>query len=75
VGITEHMPPVHEAAVYPDERKAGLGAEALRARFHRYFETARKLQARYRDTLEILVGFETETYSGSGAFVKEIYFE
>jgi len=72
VGITEHMPPVTDAFVYPEEKSAGLNAEALRARFADYMTTCRRLQARYADAIRIHVGFETETCSGSDDFIRDL---
>ncbi len=65
VGITEHMPPVSEAFVYPEERREGLNTRLLTERFATYITTCRRLQFRYANEIQILVGFETETYSGS----------
>jgi histidinol-phosphatase (PHP family) len=75
VGITEHMAPVEDRFVYPDERAAGLDAAALQARFRSYFETCHLLKEKYREQIEIFVGFETETYSGSEAFIRSIVTE
>ena len=65
VGITEHMPPVSEDFVYPEETRAGLNVMTLTERFADYITTCRRLQARYANEIQIYVGFETETYSGS----------
>ncbi|HSO18329.1 MAG TPA: histidinol-phosphatase HisJ family protein, partial [Desulfosarcina sp.] len=65
VGITEHMPPVADAFVYPEEREAGMDAAALRHRFADYIATGRRLQSEYAQQIQIYVGFETEDYSGS----------
>ncbi len=65
VGITEHMPPVSDAFVYPEEKNAGLDAGTLKERFTDYMTTCRRLQARYADDIRIYVGFETEWTSGS----------
>ncbi len=65
VGITEHMPPVSEAFVYPEEQRAGLDAIALRERFGGYMTTCRHLQSKYASDIQIYAGFETEYYSGS----------
>ena len=72
VGITEHMPPVSDAFVYPEERRAGLNAKTLAERFARYIATCRDLQARYAGDIQIYVGFETETCSGSLDAVKRL---
>ena len=65
VGITEHMPPVSDAFVYPEEKNAGFDAGMLRERFAAYMATCRHLQAKYADEIRIYVGFETEDCSGS----------
>ncbi|BBO74149.1 putative histidinol-phosphatase [Desulfosarcina widdelii] len=65
VGITEHMPPASDAYLYPEEKQAGLDADALMERFAEYMTVCRSLQAKYVDRIEILVGFETEYYEGS----------
>lgn len=70
VGITEHMPPVSDDFIYPEERAAGLDAGALRARFADYIATCRRLQAKYAPYIRIYVGFETETCSGSPNFIE-----
>ena len=65
VGITEHMPPVSDAFVYPEEKSAGFDAGMLRERFAAYMATCRRLQAKYAGEIRIYVGFETEDCSGS----------
>jgi len=65
VGITEHMPPVSNAYLYPEEMDAGLDAAALLQRFAEYIRVCRRLQADYADRIQIFVGFETEDYDGS----------
>lgn len=72
VGLTEHAPPVTDAFLYPDERDAGLDADRLYERFAAYIQTARKLKARFADTLDIYVGFETELTSGSLPFTHRL---
>jgi histidinol-phosphatase (PHP family) len=72
VGITEHMPPVSDAFVYPEEKSAGLDACALKDRFAVYMSTCRHLQTKYADDIRIYVGFETEDYSGSLDFAKAL---
>ncbi|MCB2145753.1 MAG: histidinol-phosphatase [Deltaproteobacteria bacterium] len=72
VGITEHMPPVSDAFVYPEEKSAGLDARALKERFADYMTTCRHLQAKYANDIRVYVGFETEDYSGSLDFAKAL---
>ncbi len=64
VGLTEHMPPLDDAYLYPEERQAGLNAARLQARFGTYMAEARRLQTRYRGRIDILVAFEAEGYAG-----------
>jgi histidinol-phosphatase (PHP family) len=64
VGITEHMPPVSDRFIYPDEKNAGLDGAALRRRFARYMTVARELQKKYAARITIQVGFESETCHG-----------
>ena len=47
-----------------EESEAGFDVESLAARFDDYFAEARRLQQRYADRIEIMVGFETEAYTG-----------
>lgn len=72
VGLTEHMPPVADAYLYPEERQAGLTAAAMAERFERYIEEARRLQRLYADRIEILVGFETEDTPGAITLVRQL---
>lgn len=72
VGITEHMPPVHERYFYDEERRAGFDLDQFRDRFDAYMVEARRLQACYKDRLEILVGFETEAYCGSFEYILQL---
>ena len=53
VGITEHMPPVSDDFVYPEEKHAGLDANALKERFAGYMTTCRHLQSKYADDIRI----------------------
>lgn len=64
VGITEHMPPVSDRFIYPDERAAGLDGAALSQRFARYMNVAHELRKKYAARITIQVGFETETCHG-----------
>ncbi len=72
VGVTEHMPPVSDKFLYPDEKAAGLTAADLYQRFGEYIQTGRKLQARYADRIRLFVGMETETYTGSDASISQL---
>ena len=70
VGITEHIPPVSDKFIYPDEVEAGLNREMLSARFEKYIQEGRRLQRKYQDQIELFVAMEIETYSGYQPDVK-----
>jgi len=72
VGISEHIPPVNDNFLYPDEKSAGLNAQSMFLRFSRYFAECRRLQKKYASEIKILVAFETETYTGSYAFIRNL---
>jgi len=72
VGITEHMAPLSDALRYPDEQADDLSADFLLSRFRQYFDECRMLADKYRDRIEILTAFETETYPGSEAYVRQL---
>ncbi len=72
VGLTEHMPPTDDRYLYPEERDAGLTAGAMAERFGQYIEEARRLQQRYADRIEILVGFETEDTPGAIVLAEQL---
>jgi len=72
VGLTEHMPPPDNAFRYPDEIEAGLNYRDLQERFDEYMNTARVLQKKYADQIDILVGFETESYTGSAPYIQSL---
>ncbi len=72
VGITEHMPPVTDAFVYPEEKSAGFDADMLKERFAAYMTTCRRLQAKYAHVIRIYVGFETEDCGGSLDYARSL---
>ena len=72
VAITEHMPPAEDAWRYPDEAASGLSAAHLQQQFRDYFAECRRLREKYRDRIELFCCFETETYPGSSAVVRDL---
>ena len=64
-GITEHIPPVDEKFIYPEEKGLGLTCESMYSRFVRYFNECRRLQHKYSDRITLYAAMEIETYSGS----------
>ena len=72
VGLTEHIPPVADRFLYPDEKKAGLTASSMAGRFGRYVAEARRLQTAYSDRIRLYIGFETEFYTGCLEHIKAL---
>jgi histidinol-phosphatase (PHP family) len=72
VGITEHMPPPTDRFLDPDQQLSGLSARQVQHRFDEYMSVCRSLQARHRSTFDVYVGFETEYYSGSLRYAREL---
>jgi histidinol-phosphatase (PHP family) len=72
VGITEHMPPLHDEYRYADECDAGISNVSLQEQFEHYVETAQTLKERYHGQITLLVGMETECYSGSFEYALEL---
>lgn len=58
--MTEHMPRDHSEDLYAEEIAAGTTPAQLDAIFEAYKIEARRLQAKYRDQIRILVGLETD---------------
>ncbi len=72
VGITEHIPPVDDRFLYPEEKKAGLSAVTMLERFGHYMGECRRLQQKYQDKIQIFASCEIETYSGSEGHVADL---
>lgn len=72
IGLTEHMPPMTDDGLYPDEKAAGLTALDLQQQFDRYVTTARQLQKKYSKTMAVFVAMETEFYAGSVPWVQRL---
>ena len=75
VGITEHMAPSSDSTRYPDEQEDNLSAKFLKQRFRDYFAQCKMLKEKYRNQIEIFSAFETETYEGSEALIKQLVAE
>ncbi len=72
VGITEHIPPISDEFLYPDEVEAGLNKELMHARFAQYIEEGRRLQREYQNQIELYVAMEIETYGGYQQHVEQL---
>ena len=66
------MPPLDDRYVYPEEVRDGLDARKIYRRFEKYIATGRDLQTKYRSQIQLLVGFEIETYGGSLDFARRL---
>jgi histidinol-phosphatase (PHP family) len=72
VGITEHIPPVSDKFLYPDEIEDKLSALDINNKFENYFENINSLKRKYASKITIFAGMETETYSGYVKHVKSL---
>ena len=72
VGITEHIPPLSDRFLYPEEIQAGLNTEKMHQRFQHYVATCRRLQQRYRAQIQLFVGCEIEFYGGATELVRQL---
>lgn len=72
VGITEHVPPVNDQYLYPDEKELNLTAFDLNSRFENYFIEIKTLKKKYASKIKIFAGMETETYSGYADHIKKL---
>jgi histidinol-phosphatase (PHP family) len=72
VGISEHMPALNAAFLYPEEKSAGLTPVNTLTRFADYIRTCRQLQRQYASQIPIFVGAETEAHTGALEFAGQI---
>jgi len=72
VGLSEHMPPLDDAWLYPDEAGLGRSATWMQARFASYVAEARELQHAYKNRVRILVGMESEWYPGCDPWIASL---
>ena len=72
VGITEHIPPLNDQFLYPDEKKLNLTADDLNKRFKDYFRQLNALKKKYDSKIKIFTGMETETYAGCVDHIKKL---
>jgi histidinol-phosphatase (PHP family) len=72
VGLSEHMPPLSDDWLYPDEAELGRTAAWMLDRFARYVAEARRLEREYAGRMHMLVGMESEWYPGCGPWVAEL---
>ncbi|ANB10951.1 histidinol-phosphatase [Sugiyamaella lignohabitans] len=61
--LTEHMPRIDPNHLYPEEIKSNTTVEQLKCVFDTYYKRARQAQIEYKDRIDLLVGFESETIS------------
>ncbi|KAF9428960.1 histidinolphosphatase [Podila epigama] len=58
IGLSEHMPRYEPEQLYPEE--AHLTVNDLKSLFDNYLIEAARLREKYRDQIDIIIGFETE---------------
>ncbi|KAI7900302.1 Polymerase/histidinol phosphatase-like protein [Cokeromyces recurvatus] len=59
-GLSEHMPRYTQSELYPEEIEAQCTPETLATAFHSFQTEARRLQDKYKDQINILMGAEIE---------------
>lgn len=69
VGISEHMPPLGEPWLYPDEVALGRTAAELHERFGQYVVEGRRLAGVFAGRMRVLVGMESEWYDGCAEWI------
>lgn len=72
IGITEHIPPAEDRFLFPFDQRAGCTAESFQAKFYEYINVCRELQAKYRTHIKILIGFETDLWSGYQEHIRKL---
>ena len=72
VGISEHIPPLEDQFLFPEEVAAGLTAESIRERFSGYSGTLDRLKEKYQSEIRIFKGMETEVWPGYESQVKDL---
>ncbi|MBU8910994.1 MAG: histidinol-phosphatase HisJ [Desulfobacterales bacterium] len=72
VGITEHVPPVNDFFLFPDEKEAGLTTAAINKRFENYFNELNALKNKYASKIKIFAGMETETCTGYADHINKL---
>ncbi len=72
VGVTEHIAPMNDNYLYPDEVAAGLTSTAMLERLERYFAQCRHLQVKYADQITLFAGMETDWYSGILPYLRQL---
>ncbi len=72
VGITEHVPPITDSFLYPDEKKLNLTTADLYKRFEDYIKHINRLKKKYASKIKIFIGMETETYTGYVDHIKKL---
>jgi histidinol-phosphatase (PHP family) len=61
--LTEHMPRLKQADLYPEELDLLYTVEHLKQTFNQYYKRAKELQHKYENQIQLLVGFESESIS------------
>lgn len=59
--LTEHMPRLDSGHLYPEEVTSNTSVQDLADTFDRYYHRAKEAQVAYKDRIQVVVGFETES--------------
>ncbi len=72
VGISEHIPPLEDRFLFPEEVEAGRTISSMQERFGRYMKELRRLAHVYESEIKIYTGMETEVWPGYEKQIKEL---
>ncbi len=72
VGISEHIPPLEDRFLFPEEVEAGLSPRDMQLRFQSYIRTINRLQEKYRNRIRIFKGMESEAWPGYAQQIRRL---
>lgn len=70
--MSEHIPRLQDKHLYPEEVASSTSVSDLSWTFDEYINEARRLQKKYADQIEVLVGFECEAINHD--YLKQVEF-
>ncbi len=75
VGISEHIPPISNEFLFPDEIEQNLTAVDIYNRFKEYFIELKRLKKKYASQIIVFSGMETESFTGYVDHIKTLIAE
>lgn len=63
--LTEHIPRLEEESLYAEEIESNTSLEDLQVTFDKYIKEAVVMQDKYKDQIDLLIGFESESINES----------